>query len=129
MASKKTMNRVNKLVQAMRKERGYGSEAWEYAAETNFDFVEAYNNLYKIALTAGKALPLKTREFIAIALLAFRGQEGAVYEHMKRAIRHGATKQELFEAIATTVIPGGTPTFNAGLQALMKIVQDEKSKF
>ncbi len=69
---------------------------------------------------------MKTRELVAIAILAFRGLEGGVYEHMKRALRHGATKQELLEAIETSIIPGGAPTFATGLQALMRIEEDEK---
>jgi len=51
-----------------------------------------------------------------------------VYNHCKRALRLGATKQELLEAIETTIIPGGTPTFGTGLRALMRIEEDEKAK-
>jgi alkylhydroperoxidase/carboxymuconolactone decarboxylase family protein YurZ len=57
--------------------------------------------------------------------LAFRGRESGVYEHCKRALRLGATKQELLEAIETSIIPGGTPTFGAGLRALMRIEEEE----
>ena len=88
--------------------------------------MEVYNNLYERVLTDGKSLPAKTREFIAIAILAFRGQENAVYLHAKRALRLGATKQELLEAMEAMVLPGGAPTFGAGLSALMRIEEEEK---
>ncbi|MHB8771388.1 MAG: carboxymuconolactone decarboxylase family protein [Syntrophales bacterium] len=113
--------RIENLKKRMRRERGRSSPYWEYAAEKDVDFQEAYNNLYDRGLTAGKALPVKTRELIAIGILAFRGSGDAVYEHMKRALRHGATKQELLEAIETAIIPGGAPTYAVGLKALMRI--------
>jgi AhpD family alkylhydroperoxidase len=90
--------------------------------------MEAYNHLYNLGLRAGKALPVKTKELVAIGILAYQSRENAVYEHMKRALRHGATKQELLEAVETTIIPGGAPTFDIGIRALMRIVEDEKGK-
>ena len=87
--------------------------------------MNAYNNPDTRALGDGNALPMKTR-LIAMAILAYRGLADAVYPHAKRALRHGATKQELMEAIETMIIPGGAPTFATGLKASMKIESDEK---
>jgi alkylhydroperoxidase/carboxymuconolactone decarboxylase family protein YurZ len=88
--------------------------------------MEAYNNLYNNGLRAGKALPVKTRELVAIAILAYRTRDEGVYEHMKRALRHGATKQELLEAVETTIVPGGAPTFDCGIRSLMRIIAEEE---
>jgi AhpD family alkylhydroperoxidase len=118
--------RIQNLKEAMKKERGYVLPEWAYIAEKDVDFMEGYNNLYEKGLTDGKALPAKTRELIAIAILAYRGLNNAVYEHSKRALRLGATKQELLEAIETSMVPGGAPTLSVGLQALVRIEEDEK---
>ncbi len=120
--------RVKKLLAEMEKERGYVSPAKNYVATIDPDFMEAYNHLYNLGLRAGKALPVKTKELVAIGILAYQSRENAVYEHMKRALRHGATKQELLEAVETTIIPGGAPTFDIGIRALMRIVEEEKGK-
>jgi alkylhydroperoxidase/carboxymuconolactone decarboxylase family protein YurZ len=40
---------------------------------------------------------------------------------MRRAIRLGATKGELFEILEATLVPGGAPTFHRGLSALLEI--------
>ena len=117
-----------KLLEEMRKERGYVLESWVYLAEKDLEFLESYNNLYNKGLTDGKALPAKIREFIAIALLAYRGLGDAVYEHARRALRLGATKLELLEAIETSAIPGGAPTLAVGLRALHRIEEEEKKK-
>ena len=126
MANRNKQGKKQKLIKKMKKEREYMPPAWVYMVDKDVDFMEAYNNLYERVLTDGKALAAKTRELIAIAILAFRGQENAVYLHAKRALRLGATKQELLEAIETTIVPGGAPTFGIGLSALMRIEEEEK---
>lgn len=119
--------RKKDLQEAMQKERGYLQAPWRYLTEHDIDFMEAYNNLYNRGLTDGKALPAKVREFIAMGILAYRGLEDAVYLHAKRALRLGASKQELLEAIETAMIPGGAPTLALGLRALAKIEEEEKA--
>ena len=126
MGTSKAEMRARELKEAIRRKRGYSSPAWEYAADRDVDFQEAYENLYERALGAGKALAVKTRELIAIGILAYRGSEEAVYKHMQRALRNGATAQELYEAIETMIIPGGAPAYSVGLKALMRIESEEK---
>lgn len=126
MAGENKQGKKQKLIQKMKKARGYLPPAWVYMVDKDVDFMESYNELYERGLTDGKALSAKTREFIAIAILAFRGQENAVYLHAKRALELGATKQELLEAIETTIIPGGAVTFGTGLSALMRIEAEAK---
>ena len=126
MADEKKENRTKELMEAMMKERGYLTPRQRYMAEKDVDFMEAYNHLYEKGLKDGKALSAKIREFVAIAILAYRGLDEAVYEHIRRALRLGATKQELLEAIETMMIPGGSPTFATALRALIRIEEEEK---
>lgn len=126
MADKREKNRLKRLLEAMKRQRGYLPKAWEYAAENDMGFMEVYNNFTAKGLNAGRALPIKTKELIVIALLAFRGKEDAVREHIKRALKHGATKMEILEALETSAVPGGAPTFSTGLQALMRVEEEEK---
>jgi alkylhydroperoxidase/carboxymuconolactone decarboxylase family protein YurZ len=86
------------------------------------DFTEAYNRLYEMALGEGRHVSAKVREFVAIAILAFRGADrDGLVAHMQRAIRLGATKAELFEVLEATLVPGGAPTFHRGLNALLDV--------
>jgi alkylhydroperoxidase/carboxymuconolactone decarboxylase family protein YurZ len=43
---------------------------------------------------------------------------------MQRAIRFGATREEIFEVLETCLVPGGAPTFHRGLSALMEVKDD-----
>jgi AhpD family alkylhydroperoxidase len=128
MATQSEEEKKKNLIAAMSAERGYMPPSFLYVAEKDLDFLEAYNNLYGRGLSNGKALPIKTRELVAIAILAYRGLTDAVYEHSKRALANGLTKQELMEAIETMIVPGGAPTFATGLTALMRIEEDDKKK-
>lgn len=114
------------LIEKMKKDRGYIYPEWEFAARNDPDFMEAYNNIYRVALTDGQALPAKVREFIAIGLLSFRRDVGGVKAHIKRAMRLGATKQEILEAIETAIIPGGAPTLFVGLNAMISVFEEQK---
>jgi alkylhydroperoxidase/carboxymuconolactone decarboxylase family protein YurZ len=114
--------RANGLIARMTEARGYIYPEWEFAARQDPDFVETYNRIYELSLGDGRHVSAKVREFVAIALLAFRGAERAgLVAHMKRVIRLGATREELFEVLETCLVPGGAPTFHRGLSALMEV--------
>ena len=114
--------RAEQLIARMKAARGYIYPEWELAARTDPEFTEAYNRIYELALGEGRHVSAKVREFVAIALLAFRGadREGLV-AHMRRAIRLGATKEELVEVLEASLVPGGAPTFHRGLSALLEV--------
>lgn len=110
------------LVARMQAARGYIYPEWELAARTDPAFTEAYNRLYELALGEGQHVSAKVREFVALAILAFRGAERDVLvAHIRRAMQLGATKEELFEVLAATMVPGGAPTFHRGLNALLAL--------
>jgi alkylhydroperoxidase/carboxymuconolactone decarboxylase family protein YurZ len=47
---------------------------------------------------------------------------------MERAIRLGATREEIFEILETCLVPGGAPTFHRGLSALLEIKADGEDR-
>jgi alkylhydroperoxidase/carboxymuconolactone decarboxylase family protein YurZ len=114
--------RAEDLIARMKAARGYIYPEWEFAAREDPDFVEAYNRLYELGLGEGRHVSTKVREFVAIALLCYRGaeQQGLV-AHMRRAMRLGATREELLEVLETCLVPGGAPTFHRGLTALLAV--------
>lgn len=114
--------RAEALIARMKEARGYIYPEWEFAARQDPEFVDAYNRIYELGLGEGQHVSAKVREFVAIALLAFRGADRAgLVAHMRRAIRFGATREELFEVLETCLVPGGAPTFHRGLSALLEV--------
>src|SRR5258705_14017795 len=100
------------LIAKMKAARGYMYPEWEFAARQDPEFVESYNRLYELSLGEGRHVSAKVREFVAIALLCFRGGERAgLVAHMRRAIPFGAPPAELFEGLEACVLPGRAPAF------------------
>src|SRR5262249_34176531 len=121
-ASSDQTQRADALIARMKEARGYIYPEWEFAARQDPALVPTYNPVYERGLGDGKHVSAKVREFVAIALLAFRGAERAgLVAHMQRAIRLGATREEIFEVLETCMVPGGAPTFHRGLSALMEV--------
>jgi alkylhydroperoxidase/carboxymuconolactone decarboxylase family protein YurZ len=119
--------RAEALIARMKAARGYMYPEWELAARQDPEFVETYNRIYELGLGEGRHVSAKVREFVAIALLAFRGADRAgLVAHMQRAMRLGATREELLEVLETCLIPGGAPTFHRGLSALLEVQADGK---
>ncbi len=54
------------------------------------------------------------------------GVSNAVTAHVLRAMRLGATKQEILEAVETSIIPGGAPAFFNGLSGILKAIDAAK---
>ena len=121
-ADKDRAERAEALIARMKQARGYIYPEWEFAAREDPEFVEAYNRIYELGLGEGKHVSAKVREFVAIALLAYRGSEkSALLAHMQRAMRLGASREELFEVLESCMVPGGAPTFHRGLSALLEL--------
>src|SRR5688500_58135 len=103
------------------KHRGYLYAAWKFVAEHDPDFMASYNAYYRDALSRDEGLPIKYRELVALGVLAFRGVgEGAIVNHVKRALQHGATRAEILGALEAAAIPGGAPTFRHGVRPQIK---------
>src|ERR1700693_418090 len=97
--------RADALIARMKKARGYIYPEWEFAARQDPEFADTYNRMYELGLGEGKHVSAKVREFVAIALLAFRGAEKAgLVAHMERAIRFGATREAVFEVLETCLV-------------------------
>ena len=57
----------------------------------------------------------RTRELCAVAALTVLGRPGPLRDHIKGALRHGATTSEVLEAILQASVYGGFPTTFAAL--------------
>lgn len=122
MNEEKKHAKSERLIEETIRTRGYIFPEWEFVCRSDPDFFENYNNLYVSSLGKSRVLEIKVKEFIALALLAFRGvPTNVLISHIKRAMDNGATKEELLEAFEAALIPGGAPTFFNGLKALLSL--------
>ena len=79
------------VAKRLAKARGYSYPEWEYLAEKDPVFLDAYNRLSGLSLlhegfpTKGKQLPAKYRELVAIAAMIGQSRMWGVKPHMERA--------------------------------------------
>jgi alkylhydroperoxidase/carboxymuconolactone decarboxylase family protein YurZ len=91
-----------------------------WMAEQDPAYFQAFQKYTEVGTGEGQALPVKYREMIMTAILVFTGRREGAEAHLKRAIEHGATKRELFEAAQAAGIPGGGITVGLWMQILMQ---------
>ena len=117
------------VAKRLAKTRGYSYPEWEYLAEKDPVFLDAYNRLSGLSLlhegfsTKGKQLPAKYRELVAIAAMIGQSRMWGVKPHMERALRLGCTEQELLEALETALTPVGSPPFRQAIKILMEVTE------
>jgi len=78
------------------------------------DVVRGYAQLGNAGAKAGH-LDAKTRELIALAVAVTRQCDGCITTHTDAAVKHGATREEIMEAlgVAITVNAGAALVYSA----------------
>lgn len=87
--------------------RGDWNPLWDQLRAMDPQFMEAYLAMRSVPLRTGP-LPAKFKEMILVAINAATTHLYApgVRRHMKNAIKHGATPEELLEVIQLTTLLG-----------------------
>ena len=68
----------------------------------NPDIVRGYRELSDAGAKTGK-LDAKTRELIALAVAVTRQCDGCITVHTDAAVKHGATREEIAEALGVAI--------------------------
>lgn len=102
--------------------RGMREWAWLDAADPAFD--GARRDITALVWTpAVPLLPVKIRELVASAVLAYRAFP-TIDGHLRRAVREGASVREALEAMQAACLPGGFPVIHYALPFLSKIQEE-----
>jgi alkylhydroperoxidase/carboxymuconolactone decarboxylase family protein YurZ len=90
----------------------------DWIGRQDAEYSQAFRKYAEAGTEEGSALAVKYREMIMTAVLVFAGRREGAEAHLKRAIEHGATKRELFEAGQSAAVPGGGITLGLWMQIL-----------
>src|SRR5919205_3847180 len=102
----------------------YGYSEMDWAAQLDPAYAAARAEVRRLSVGEDGTLTVKVKEFVILGVLASRGLQHGVEAHMHRALAHGATKDELFEAIKAAAVPGGGVAYSVGVRALQALEQD-----
>ena len=98
-----------------------GMREWAWLDAVDPDYERAHQDLTKLVWTpAAPALPIKIRELVASAILAYQAFP-TLDGHLRRAIREGASVLEAVEAMEVAALPGGFPVIHYALPFLNAI--------
>ena len=87
------------------------------------DYLDAVENLGKTVKAAGP-LDRREAELIQLAAAVAIRSEGAVHSHAKRALEHGATREQVEHAILLLTSTVGFPTVMAALSWTSDVFDD-----
>src|SRR5215510_7469895 len=102
----------------------YGYSEMDWAAQLDPAYAAARAEVRRLSVGEDGALSVKVKECVVLGVLASRGLQYGVEAHMRRALAHGATKDELFEAIKAAAVPGGGVAYSVGVRSLQALEQD-----
>ena len=102
----------------MRRERGYVFDMHKILATADFEWLKALGPFAVATYTGQRLLDRKTKELIQTAVeTALKADVDQIREHIRLAIEHGASPQEVLEAMECVVLPMGMLALRRGLQA------------
>jgi AhpD family alkylhydroperoxidase len=82
--------------------------------------IEAFLGLHKSVMSEGM-LSIKHKELIATGIAIAARCDGCIASHVGAALKAGASRQELIEAIDVAILMGGGPAYTYGAQALLAV--------
>ena len=118
-----TQDEKQAYIDGMAQRRGYVLGYHKALAEADFETLKAADELVGAVYTQPRLLDRKTKELLFCATLtAMRAGKGHLQSHIRAAIRHGASAQEVLEAIEITLPEAGVVAFQAGFEAWREVV-------
>ena len=106
----------------MARRRGYVLGYHKAMAEADFDVLQAADQLVSSVYTRPRLLDRKTKELLFCATLTvMRAGKGHLQSHIRAAMQHGASAQEVLEAIEIALPEAGVVAFQAGFEAWREV--------
>lgn len=125
------MDRRERIVRRGERRRGFVPYWLRVMAEVDVDFLEAYERIYELTAVRRGKLPPKFREMIVIAAVSIGGYGPGIKDHIRRALRLGATREEIIEVLQSAYFHTGALTLVHGMIGLIDVLKEleaEKAK-
>lgn len=100
----------------------------ENLSKTNPEHVGAFMGLLGAAYEP-KALDIKTKELMSVAIGCYNRCEYCIVYHSYKALESGATKEEIIEAAMVAVAFGGGPSMAYSVTLLEECIKEFQNDF
>jgi len=116
------------IVRRGEERRGFVPYWLRTMADVDVDFLEAYERIYELTAVRQGVLPAKFRELIVVAAVAIGGYGPGLKEHVRRALRLGATREEIVEVLQSAYFHTGALTLVHGMIALIDVLKEDEQQ-
>jgi 4-carboxymuconolactone decarboxylase len=116
------------ILASMKARRGHLLPVHQLMADVDPVLLKKYDDLASDLLFSDspRALDLKTRFLVLVGITtAVRGDAEGIVWSAKRAMKYGATKREVLEAILLVSLPGGVPCVEEATHILDRIFAED----
>ena len=118
-----TQDEKQAFIDDMARRRGYVLGYHKGMAAADFDVLKAADALIGAVYTTQRHLDRKTKELVFCATLTvMRAGKGQLQSHIRAALQHGASPEEVLEAIEIALPEAGVVAFQAGFEAWREVV-------
>jgi alkylhydroperoxidase/carboxymuconolactone decarboxylase family protein YurZ len=118
------VDRRQAVVRRGERRRGFVPYWLRTMADVDVDFLEAYERIYELTAIRPGKLPPKIREMIVVAAVSIGGYLPGIKDHIRRALRLGATKEEIIEVLQSAYFHTGALTLVHGMIGLIDVLKE-----
>jgi alkylhydroperoxidase/carboxymuconolactone decarboxylase family protein YurZ len=118
------VDRREAVVRRGERRRGFVPYWLRTMADVDVDFLEAYERIYELTAIRRGKLPPKFREMIVVAAVSISGYLPGIKDHIRRALKLGATKEEIIEVLQSAYFHTGALTLVHGMIGLIDVLKE-----
>ena len=122
------MDRREQIVRRGEARRGFQPYWLRFMADVDLDYLEGYERMYELTAVRRGRLPAKVRELVVVAAVAIGRYGPGIKDHVRRAMRLGATKEEIVEVLQSASFHTGALTLVHGLIALIDVLKEQEEE-
>lgn len=118
-----TQEEKQAYIDEMVQQRGYVLDYHKALVQQDFEVMKKANELVEAAYLKERTLERKTKELIfVVSLVVMRAPKAHIQSHIRAALNHGATEEEILEAIEISLPEAGVVVFQEGFEAWREVV-------
>ena len=114
--------RVQQLLERVRRSAGYVYPFHEYLAKNDYEWAEAYLSWCE-QVRAPRHLPLKYKELLYLTASCLYRHEAGLRTHITKALELGATREEILETIEVATHTGGGGVPVGAVRILVEVLE------
>lgn len=112
-----------RILEEIVRRRGYVHDFHKTLIMEDLDFFKVYEKMTSYAYVQERTLSRKVKELVFTGVLvAMRASREHIKLHIRAALDHGATKEEILETIEVAYLPSGAVSLMEGLDAYKEVM-------